>query len=91
MYLYLGDPWSGLELSVSLRCCITILELHLILSLCYSASLRRLDDQPEWLKGGKLRDYQLEGLNFLVNGYVKSIDMHNKSTLLANPCSLIDL
>ncbi|KAF0909451.1 hypothetical protein E2562_036317 [Oryza meyeriana var. granulata] len=28
-------------------------------------SLRRLDDQPEWLKGGKLRDYQLEGLNFL--------------------------
>ncbi|KAG2638859.1 protein CHROMATIN REMODELING 5-like isoform X2 [Panicum virgatum] len=33
------------------------------------ASLRRLDDQPEWLKGGKLRDYQLEGLNFLVNGW----------------------
>uniref|UniRef100_A0A0Q3VR02 Protein CHROMATIN REMODELING 5 n=1 Tax=Setaria italica TaxID=4555 RepID=A0A0Q3VR02_SETIT len=32
-------------------------------------SLRRLDDQPEWLKGGKLRDYQLEGLNFLVNGW----------------------
>jgi SNF2 family DNA or RNA helicase len=37
--------------------------------------LRRLDDQPEWLKGGKLRDYQLEGLNFLVNGYVKSIEI----------------
>ncbi|XP_062189228.1 protein CHROMATIN REMODELING 5 isoform X2 [Phragmites australis] len=33
------------------------------------ASLRRLDAQPEWLKGGKLRDYQLEGLNFLVNGW----------------------
>ncbi|KAL5197031.1 hypothetical protein ABZP36_000543 [Zizania latifolia] len=33
------------------------------------ASLRRLHDQPEWLKGGKLRDYQLEGLNFLVNGW----------------------
>ncbi|ONM60431.1 protein CHROMATIN REMODELING 5 isoform X3 [Zea mays] len=33
------------------------------------ASLRRLDDQPEWLKAGKLRDYQLEGLNFLVNGW----------------------
>ncbi|KAA0032607.1 protein CHROMATIN REMODELING 5 isoform X1 [Cucumis melo var. makuwa] len=30
-------------------------------------SLRKLDEQPEWLKGGKLRDYQLEGLNFLVN------------------------
>lgn len=25
--------------------------------------------QPEWLKGGELRDYQLEGLNFLVNRY----------------------
>lgn len=34
---------------------------------CYSASLRKLDEQPEWLRGGKLRDYQLEGLNFLVN------------------------
>ncbi|ONM25920.1 Protein CHROMATIN REMODELING 5, partial [Zea mays] len=33
------------------------------------ASLRRLDGQPEWLKAGKLRDYQLEGLNFLVNGW----------------------
>ncbi|KAI4308165.1 hypothetical protein L6164_031267 [Bauhinia variegata] len=33
------------------------------------ASLRKLDEQPEWLKGGKLRDYQLEGLNFLVNSW----------------------
>jgi len=33
------------------------------------ASLRKLEEQPEWLKGGKLRDYQLEGLNFLVNRY----------------------
>ncbi|XP_043690577.1 protein CHROMATIN REMODELING 5 isoform X3 [Telopea speciosissima] len=33
------------------------------------ASLRRLDEQPEWLRGGKLRDYQLEGLNFLVNSW----------------------
>jgi hypothetical protein len=33
------------------------------------ASLRKLDEQPEWLRGGKLRDYQLEGLNFLVNRY----------------------
>ncbi|XP_020108708.1 protein CHROMATIN REMODELING 5 isoform X2 [Ananas comosus] len=33
------------------------------------ASLRKLDEQPHWLKGGKLRDYQLEGLNFLVNSW----------------------
>ncbi|KAF8403596.1 hypothetical protein HHK36_011700 [Tetracentron sinense] len=33
------------------------------------ASLRKLDEQPEWLKKGKLRDYQLEGLNFLVNSW----------------------
>ncbi|KAF6167561.1 hypothetical protein GIB67_031762 [Kingdonia uniflora] len=32
-------------------------------------SLRKLDEQPGWLKGGKLRDYQLEGLNFLVNSW----------------------
>ncbi|RAL38980.1 hypothetical protein DM860_014806 [Cuscuta australis] len=32
-------------------------------------SLRKLDEQPQWLKGGKLRDYQLEGLNFLVNSW----------------------
>jgi len=31
--------------------------------------LRKLEEQPEWLMGGKLRDYQLEGLNFLVNRY----------------------
>lgn len=33
------------------------------------AILRKLDEQPEWLKGGVLRDYQLEGLNFLVNSW----------------------
>ncbi|XP_011622955.1 protein CHROMATIN REMODELING 5 [Amborella trichopoda] len=33
------------------------------------ASLRKLVEQPEWLKGGTLRDYQLEGLNFLVNSW----------------------
>ncbi|XP_038988739.1 protein CHROMATIN REMODELING 5-like isoform X3 [Phoenix dactylifera] len=33
------------------------------------ASLRKLDEQPGWLKGGTLRDYQLEGLNFLVNSW----------------------
>ncbi|XP_060174119.1 protein CHROMATIN REMODELING 5 isoform X2 [Lycium barbarum] len=32
-------------------------------------SLRKLEEQPEWLKGGKLRDYQLEGLNFMVNSW----------------------
>ncbi|KAL2653867.1 hypothetical protein R1flu_021995 [Riccia fluitans] len=30
------------------------------------STLRRLETQPEWLKGGTLRDYQLEGLNFLM-------------------------
>ncbi|RVX20304.1 Protein chromatin remodeling 5 [Vitis vinifera] len=35
--------------------------------LSVGASLRKLDEQPGWLKGGQLRDYQLEGLNFLVN------------------------
>lgn len=39
----------------------------------FLASLRKLDEQPEWLRGGKLRDYQLEGLNFLVNRYGISI------------------
>ncbi|KAL4572566.1 hypothetical protein LXL04_019346 [Taraxacum kok-saghyz] len=45
------------------------------------AILRKLDEQPEWLKGGKLRDYQLEGLNFLVNrgqlhGLILSLMFH---------------
>ena len=31
------------------------------------ANLKKHDEQPGWLKGGQLRDYQLEGLNFLVN------------------------
>lgn len=26
-----------------------------------------LEEQPEWLRGGQLRDYQLRGLNFLIN------------------------
>ncbi|XP_073225056.1 protein CHROMATIN REMODELING 5-like isoform X6 [Cicer arietinum] len=30
---------------------------------------KKFDEQPERLKGGKLRDYQLEGLNFLVNSW----------------------
>ena len=87
-----ANPWSRLKYSFFLNFRITILEFHLIPSLCYSASLRRLDNQPEWLKGGKLRDYQLEGLNFLVNGYVKSIEICiSKRTLLSSLCSLIDL
>ncbi|KAJ7558758.1 hypothetical protein O6H91_04G054500 [Diphasiastrum complanatum] len=32
-------------------------------------NLRKLEEQPEWLKGGTLRDYQLEGLNFLMNSW----------------------
>ena len=31
------------------------------------ANLKKLDEQPGWLNGGQLRDYQLEGLNVLVN------------------------
>ncbi|KAA0041555.1 carotenoid 9,10(9',10')-cleavage dioxygenase 1 isoform X2 [Cucumis melo var. makuwa] len=41
-------------------------------------SLRKLDEQPEWLKGGKLRDYQLEGLNFLVNRMIEVIRLKAK-------------
>eukprot|EP00250_Pteridium_aquilinum_P009901 c19015_g1_i2 orf=976-6498(-) len=32
-------------------------------------TLRKFEEQPEWLKGGTLRDYQLEGLNFLMNSW----------------------
>ncbi|XP_024377849.1 protein CHROMATIN REMODELING 5 isoform X3 [Physcomitrium patens] len=32
-------------------------------------NMRKLEEQPEWLKGGTLRDYQLEGLNFLMNSW----------------------
>uniref|UniRef100_A0A7N0SWY7 Protein CHROMATIN REMODELING 5 n=1 Tax=Kalanchoe fedtschenkoi TaxID=63787 RepID=A0A7N0SWY7_KALFE len=39
------------------------------------ASLRKLDEQPDWLKGGKLRDYQLEGLNFLVNSWINDTNV----------------
>ncbi|XP_038692597.1 protein CHROMATIN REMODELING 5-like isoform X2 [Tripterygium wilfordii] len=39
------------------------------------ASLRKLDEQPEWLRGGKLRDYQLEGLNFLVNSWLNDTNV----------------
>uniref|UniRef100_A0A7N0TA75 Helicase ATP-binding domain-containing protein n=1 Tax=Kalanchoe fedtschenkoi TaxID=63787 RepID=A0A7N0TA75_KALFE len=39
------------------------------------ATLRKLDEQPEWLRGGKLRDYQLEGLNFLVNSWINDTNV----------------
>ncbi|XP_010557504.1 PREDICTED: protein CHROMATIN REMODELING 5 isoform X2 [Tarenaya hassleriana] len=39
------------------------------------ASLRKLEEQPEWLRGGKLRDYQLEGLNFLVNSWLNDTNV----------------
>ncbi|CAN8257999.1 unnamed protein product [Cochlearia groenlandica] len=39
------------------------------------ASLRKLDEQPEWLKGGTLRDYQLDGLNFLVNSWLNDTNV----------------
>ncbi|KAL1216926.1 Protein CHROMATIN REMODELING 5 [Cardamine amara subsp. amara] len=39
------------------------------------ASLRKLDEQPEWLRVGTLRDYQLEGLNFLVNSWLNDTNV----------------
>ena len=39
-----------------------------------SVTLRKFEEQPGWLKGGKLRDYQLDGLNFMVNRHVRYID-----------------
>ena len=34
-------------------------------------AMRSLQEQPEWLKAGKLRDYQLDGLNWLVYSWAK--------------------
>lgn len=34
-------------------------------------AMRALKEQPEWLKAGKLRDYQLEGLNWMVYTWSK--------------------
>eukprot|EP00850_Spirogloea_muscicola_P013538 SM000092S24506 [mRNA] locus=s92:280974:290959:- [translate_table: standard] len=31
--------------------------------------LQMLEEQPEWLRGGQLRDYQLAGLNFMINSW----------------------
>uniref|UniRef100_A0A7N0TB68 Protein CHROMATIN REMODELING 5 n=2 Tax=Kalanchoe fedtschenkoi TaxID=63787 RepID=A0A7N0TB68_KALFE len=39
------------------------------------ATLRKLDEQLEWLRLGKLRDYQLEGLNFLVNSWINDTNV----------------
>uniref|UniRef100_A0A1J3GJM0 Protein CHROMATIN REMODELING 5 n=1 Tax=Noccaea caerulescens TaxID=107243 RepID=A0A1J3GJM0_NOCCA len=39
------------------------------------ASLRKLNEQPEWLRVGTLRDYQLEGLNFLVNSWLNDTNV----------------
>lgn len=39
------------------------------------ASLRKLEEQPEWLSGGTLRDYQLQGLNFLVNSWLNDTNV----------------
>ncbi|CAH8375085.1 unnamed protein product [Eruca vesicaria subsp. sativa] len=39
------------------------------------ASLRKLEEQPEWLTGGTLRDYQLQGLNFLVNSWLNDTNV----------------
>ncbi|KAF8112794.1 hypothetical protein N665_0061s0003 [Sinapis alba] len=39
------------------------------------AILRKLVEQPEWLTGGTLRDYQLQGLNFLVNSWLNDTNV----------------
>ena len=46
-------------------------------------SMRSLEAQPEWLKAGILRDYQLEGLNWLVYSWAKG---HN--SILADEMGL---
>lgn len=46
-------------------------------------SMRSLESQPEWLKAGTLRDYQLEGLNWLVYSWSKG---HN--SILADEMGL---
>lgn len=42
-------------------------------------AMRSLEKQPEWLKAGQLRDYQLDGLNWMVYSWAK-----------ANNCILAD-
>lgn len=34
-------------------------------------AMRSLEKQPEWLKAGQLRDYQLDGLNWMVYSWAK--------------------
>lgn len=34
-------------------------------------AMRSLQEQPEWLRAGKLRDYQLDGLNWMVYTWSK--------------------
>lgn len=44
---------------------------------------RKLERQPEWLKGGTLRDYQLDGLNWLVYSWC-----NNTNVILADEMGL---
>ena len=46
-------------------------------------TMRSLQEQPEWLRGGKLRDYQLDGLNWMVYSWSKG---HN--SILADEMGL---
>ncbi|CAI5468403.1 unnamed protein product [Closterium sp. Yama58-4] len=46
-------------------------------------SMSKLEVQPEWLKGGTLRDYQLMGLNFLIHSWMK-----DTSVILADEMGL---
>ncbi|CAI5467351.1 unnamed protein product [Closterium sp. Yama58-4] len=46
-------------------------------------NMSKLEVQPEWLKGGTLRDYQLMGLNFLIHSWMK-----DTSVILADEMGL---
>ncbi len=35
-------------------------------------AMRSLEKQPDWLRAGQLRDYQLDGLNWMVYSWAKN-------------------
>ena len=49
---------------MSVRACLRVLDCVHVRA-C-DPGMRMFEVQPEWLQGGTLRDYQLMGLNFLV-------------------------
>ena len=53
-----------LSACMSVRACLRVLDCVHVRA-C-DPGMRMFEVQPEWLQGGRLRDYQLMGLNFLV-------------------------